>query len=643
MEWFSHLPHLVSECTQSVEDLPSHVSTIRSLKTGIADLYSSIILFEIGIVCSCLDGQPPFAHKSPNATPNLSDIACHSEAIIRGLEDTLASSLDQLNIKSQLQQLFELAQNERHELKQKDSTTTTSTETTRDEDEQLTEEELLAILTGLDHIEPQNTIPNLGAKMNPVIELLSKDIISREEFVKLTESNPKVADRVLWIKGAPGSGKTIAVVAYAQHLLQRERENAGAAGLVFYSCGHSDGVKVENSTSVLKNLIWQILKEQPLLIDHLRNKARSTKRRHLDDPNDFYAMLGILFDMLDDERFVTTYFIIGRINAIEEADGLKDILGLIASTSKFSPKVKWIISVNAQTGSEALPSTYPEKFSHFTLDSKLASRCGAIDEYIGLKVGELAAFSRYEETFRAEVTAMLKEKSSGNFLWASMACKIIKSTSTPWNASHILRTLPSTVEDLFKHARNEIRQRLWDAEYCNSVLNTATIACRPLSISELISINALPLEVDIKILVGSICFSFLEIRKEKVYFTNQAAKEFLKDDMGPKGLSDSHTDMALRCLRIAFQRTAEVNGSSSPVSAKYAMLYWGRHLSETQDEDSTWIMEEAASFLEQYLLQWVDALISTGLAWKAPEEMRRLERSLRVSRLLSLHGSVTLS
>ncbi|UKZ96903.1 uncharacterized protein TrAFT101_011677 [Trichoderma asperellum] len=274
--------------------------------------------------------------------------------------------------------------------------------------------------------------------------------------------------RVLWVTGPPGAGKTMLMRATAQGLLEEAKtmSSIDKFNLAYLFC---DGRHQPHGyvTQAIKSLIWQILKSQPSLVEHMEEKFRSTGRDTFNDLSDFYAMSTVLYEMIDDShrdgtKFGLTYVIVDAIdelcvNANEElhtnddsesvrryGSPIDDMLRLIKKTAQLSPHIKWLISVDREKVpddcKEATIGLTPTNEMTLKIDDERYSnhlKDGVIKKYISLKVAELAKRAGFREPFQSQVNAKLSAVAPLNFLWVNMACCHIESHGLPWNATMI--------------------------------------------------------------------------------------------------------------------------------------------------------------------------------------------------------------
>ncbi|KAI1110869.1 hypothetical protein F5Y14DRAFT_454596 [Nemania sp. NC0429] len=259
-----------------------------------------------------------------------------------------------------------------------------------------------------------------------------------------------------------------------------------------------------------------------------------------------------------------------------------------------------------------------------------AVRC-AVNYYTSLKVRELASRSYYGGDLQSLVTQQLQTCSGGNWLWVDLACDIIESKGVPWNAPGIIGKLEPDVAGLYGQIQSELRTLGTENEnFCNKVLSTAAIAFRPLSIAEFSNLVHFPAEVDLKIIIERMCFSFLEIQEEKVCFKHPAARQHLRTNIGKgDGLSLAHAEMVMECFRAVLDDLQRDKNKEKPWLGNYAMIYWIRHLSAFNisqvPELMQSIMESINKLLKDHFIWWLEALTSQGLLAQALRDLRILE------------------
>ncbi len=94
---------------------------------------------------------------------------------------------------------------------------------------------------------------------------------------------------LLWIKGDPGKGKTIVMIAFVAELSRRLKSKPRSGILSYFFCQSTDP-KLNNAVSDLKSLIYLLVVEQKTLIRHLQKRYDIPGSRLFDDPNLIYAL-----------------------------------------------------------------------------------------------------------------------------------------------------------------------------------------------------------------------------------------------------------------------------------------------------------------------------------------------------------------
>ncbi|KAI0543896.1 WD40-repeat-containing domain protein [Xylaria curta] len=323
IEWYLSLSKLFLNDRNCTRDL-----------SGVVDLYKAILHTTISAACVA-NGKFDVSH---------SDQKCPTKEDIMRLEEALTYSFSG-NKTIQLSKLLVTAESENN----------------GDSSEE-------APKTASDDDRSKNQLLNkLQVSHQPISSMRTEERDFLESFSRWAIQTPEYRDwvsqrscQVLWVTGDPGSGKTALLQSLTQRLLGPQSKLVSepiATVAYFISQPKADR---KNLTSALKSLIWQVLKSQPQLSNHLEQKLHDTGRECFDGPNDFYAMSSLLCTLVRDENFSTTCFVLGEIEELYDEPrgdeysnsmsrfgdkwGQRDILELISTTSRLSTRVKWIVS-----------------------------------------------------------------------------------------------------------------------------------------------------------------------------------------------------------------------------------------------------------------------------------------------------------
>lgn len=142
-------------------------------------------------------------------------------------------------------------------------------------------------------------------------------------------------NRLLWVKGDPGKGKTILLCAIVNEL----KNSIGDADLLsFFFCQAADS-RINNAAAVLRGLIYLLVEQRPSLVSHIRKKY---SKQLFQDTNSWSALSEIFTNILEDPSLPSTYLIIDALD--ECTKDLEKLLEFIVLKSSAYSHVKWIVS-----------------------------------------------------------------------------------------------------------------------------------------------------------------------------------------------------------------------------------------------------------------------------------------------------------
>ncbi|EFY84901.1 beta transducin-like protein HET-D2Y [Metarhizium acridum CQMa 102] len=176
--------------------------------------------------------------------------------------------------------------------------------------------------------------------------------------------------------------------------------------------------------------------------------------------------------------------------------------------------------------------------------------------------------------------------------------------------NHKLSTLKGRrLSKLYDHMMTRIKKvEEVDPQDCKRILVCAALAFRPLSVSELAALSAMP--DDITVTAIELCGSFLATREETVYLIHQSAKNYLDENFAlrlqPSGAAQGHADIARRSIEAMSAADHLVGNGESP-ECNSALAF---------------------TFLKQSLLHWLESLSLLG---KLPEGMQTIRKLLHIA------------
>ncbi|KAH7012686.1 NACHT domain-containing protein [Microdochium trichocladiopsis] len=162
-------------------------------------------------------------------------------------------------------------------------------------------------------------------------------ILTNDEFLKWRDGE----SRLLWIKGDPGKGKTMLLCGIIDELypMTKLNDKDTPALLSYFFCQATDAL-INNATSVLCGLIFLMVKQQPALISHIREKYDEAGGKLFEGPNAWWTPAEIFENILQDPHLSPSYLI---VDALDECIDYLQLVKLIIKRSSIS-RVKWIVS-----------------------------------------------------------------------------------------------------------------------------------------------------------------------------------------------------------------------------------------------------------------------------------------------------------
>lgn len=462
-------------------------------------------------------------------------------------------------------------------------------------------------------------------------------------------------NRLLWIKGDPGKGKTMLLCGIIDEL----RMSAPSCLLSFFFCQATDS-RINNATAVLRGLIYLLACQQPALISHVRQQYDLAVRSTFEGTNAWVALLEIFTAILQDPALRTTYLIIDALD--ECVTDLTRVLSLVAQMSFVSSRVKWIVSSRNWLQIEEQLGMVTQN-ARLSLELNAESVANAVGAYIDHQVLHLSQLKQYDRKTETVVRDYLSSNANGTFLWVALVCQALEDPKV--RKRHTLaklRTFPPGLDSLYAQMMEQIGHSE-DADLCKRILAVATIVHRPISLRELTTLTEMPDDVadDLESLeeIVKVCGSFLTLREQIVYFVHQSATDFLLGKathqasgdafnwVFPLGVEDvNHTvfSKSLNAMSAVLRRdmygleepgfpTDKVQTpSSDPLAAvRYSCVFWVDHLRDLisdniRTERNTYHV--IYTFLERKYLYWLEALSLLRAMTEGVIAIRKLESKL---------------
>lgn len=444
---------------------------------------------------------------------------------------------------------------------------------------------------------------------------------------------------MLWIKGPPGTGKTMLMCGIINHLAGGlgDRRPGRPSQVFHFFCEAGDTTR-NTAETVLRGLIRSCLKVHSSLIPVVRQELHVGDALFA-DKNAWQALSKMIIKILKRPELEGTILLVDALDECNDKsrDKLLNFINFI-NESKDMDTVKWVVSSrdwqNIESELEQAGLTLV-----LDLEQNETEVSNSIGAYINHRVDDLKRkFARKKGTpvsnnTWSEFKSRLQSRAGGTFLWVAMVCDRLEDNKNAARVSNILQILdefPAGLDPLFERMLIDTSWSKSDDKLCKEVLATAAVLYRPASLNEMRSLVE-PQEdfspEDWERLVRS-CGSFLSIRDGVIRFLHQSAKEYLcnKRQKGfkqifPEGDEDRHKLVSLRCRKLLWGKFdtegwpnelagVPIGSSINMLSDQvlYACLFWLDHLKESGKGD-----DSVRKFVDEHFLHWLEALARIGM------------------------------
>ncbi|KAG8670955.1 hypothetical protein FPOAC1_004190 [Fusarium poae] len=486
------------------------------------------------------------------------------------------------------------------------------------------------LLEALRSTDPRHDKINIEQTNNHLLRDAYKWILENPEFLAWHDKSHE--DRLLWIKGDPGKGKTMLICGIINELLSSTKlaNPESPISLSYFFCQATNS-SLNNSTAVIRGLIYLLVVQQPSLLSYLRANTHWDTR---------VAIEGLFRKIIADPSLQQVYLI---VDALDEC--IEDLDFLLAIISSPTPRVKWIVSSRNRRGIEEYLEESSSKLA-LSLELNEKSVSQAVGHFIDYRTQELAKKKRLKSHVAEQVQRHLIQHANGTFLWVGL--------------------LPKGLNELYARMMDQIRASD-SCELYTRLLAIASTVFRPLTFSELMAIEELDMDEEtLRDLIGE-CGSFLTTRDKTVLFVHQSAKDFLLKESSEllfqSGLAHHHYTLFQRSIDILKYLHKDMYGLVYPgVSLEvairnrpepdplgsylYALVFWAEHIrgacqlpNEDTSEGEMPVVEIVYQFLSEKLLFWLEALSlchNQSVAGKALSFLKNLPTAPSESRLSEL-------
>jgi hypothetical protein len=509
-------------------------------------------------------------------------------------------------------------------------------------------------------------------------------ILDDSDFERWKDSEKS---RLLWIKGDPGKGKTMMMIALAKDLSRQLKARASGSRsnaferarrlwapkpkpcLVSYFFCQSTDSRLNSAHSVLRGLIYLLVSQEKGMVRHLKKRYDDNGSGIFEGSNAVYTLRSILKDILNDIALPRTYLLIDALD--ECTEGLQQLLDIITDESfAMRTNVKWLVASRNQSDiAERIRPDNTRANISLELNSKHVAK--AVNTFIDSKVHELARRKQYAPMLEGKIRTTLSQRSEATFLWVALACKRLEHVPV-YEVESVLEELPAGLDELYQRMIKRVLDGPGErVEHCKQILRSAAVAYRPLRLQELAGTTQLPDKIldNVQYLNDLVerCGYFLTLRNETIFFIHQSAKDYIvridgREDLGfdqveehrkiaisslsllSKTLKENFYSLAKLGTLIGEVREAAV--TDTLLRIEYAACYWVNHLSgcladSTHAQLNTTILSDGGivhEFLQAHLIHWLEALSWMGKTSEGIMAISSLETQILVSLLYYILG-----
>lgn len=492
-----------------------------------------------------------------------------------------------------------------------------------------------------------------------------KDDLLRDSYAWILDDNYFLSwlsrddTQILWIKGEPGKGKTMMMMALEKELSDRLETTERDGILSYFFCQNTDD-KLNNAVAIVKGLIFLLVVQQPDLTKHLLEEPNPAWKDASRGKNALHALWRVLCNILNDLVESNCVPIYLMIDALDECDeSLSQFLELITKNLPSLPNtVKWLLASRPHIDIDT--SLSPER-ARSKIDLELNSKhiAYAVSKYVDFKVQQLSEKRKYNKDLRKIVTQYLHDNSEGTFLWVALVCKELEKVEL-WKTKKILKQFPPGLTPLYDRMARQIMEYNKDTlDFCSRTLSAVALAIRPLKLKELVAVARLPREEfrypeAIAELVGR-CGSFLTLRDDTASFVHQSAKDYLLESGIFPTAQSEHLNITHNLLQAMGVLKYDICGiktygpilddpkaSINLVSLErigYACCYWIDHLcaASAPGQDKRILLSDGGEinqFLDRHFLHWLESLSLLGRISAGISMIRKLLHIVQVCRAL---------
>jgi hypothetical protein len=267
-----------------------------------------------------------------------------------------------------------------------------------------------------------------------------------QHWLGLSTYNDQEERSMLWLYGNPGTGKSTMAITLSEELPSKPYFQNGSKTIAYFFCDSSSDVN-RTAISVLRGLLYQLVKQHPTLMKHLLPRYIERKDRLF---GSFDALWDILLEIAKNSDAMEFYYIIDALDECEP-NSQETLFEQIHQTFR-NPNSK----VSAPSNMHVLITSRPyheirRSLSTFRSKDLATYEAVASDlrKVIQEKVDVLHKRNRYPKALIADISRVLEDKAEGTFLWVGITCDELAQVQSR-NALKTLQALPRGLNSLYQ-------------------------------------------------------------------------------------------------------------------------------------------------------------------------------------------------
>ena len=374
------------------------------------------------------------------------------------------------------------------------------------------------------------------------------------------------AERLLWVWGEPGKGKTMLSI-----FLTQELEKA-ATPIYFFCSAKREGC--DNAIAVLRGLLWHLTEVCPASTRVLRGSFQSA----IADAISSRETLWKAFIMLVKSSQPTQLYCV--VNGLDKCDPssrrwlARKFLSLNSDHDARNFKVILISCYLADL----------EGSSQIKLDSEFSKQIGSsVKLFIETRIKELSHWLAKDDESLEEIRTKLIKGAHDRFLWVGHVMGDLLEQERQLNVKDLLGKLPTSLYPVYARIFESIELDPEGLILC--ILRLVVVAYRPLGFGELAFAvrcgkdlqKETQLHVDEELVQNLVenCGLLFHVSKQKVDLEHDMIRDYVKENILPDGRGlmseDTHLQLAWACIDVLAGKP------SGHLLASYATDHWPGH------------------------------------------------------------------